>query len=313
MLKKILTRMGIVAGDELRADLTTVQQQLRTQAAAMERALIVLGEIRAAQISPKPADTLADHEFRIFSQFGDDGIISYLMDLVQPESKTFVEFGVESYVESNTRFLLLKRNWRGMVMDGSDSNVETIKRSDAAWRHDLTANLAFVTAENVNELLSSSGFGGKLGLLHIDIDGNDYWVWKAINCCEPDTVIVEYNAGFGPDRAITVPYDPAFVRSKAHPSHLYYGASLSALVELGESRGYGFVGCNSAGNNAYFVKQPLPHGLRVLTPKEGFVQAKFRETRDASGQLLFKTSLEGLDLIRGLPVVDVRTGKTEAL
>jgi hypothetical protein len=298
---------------DLRQEVAALGAQVQRQAAMTERLLVLLGEVRAAQVAGAGGEGLAGSEFRAFSQFGDDGIISRLIDIVRPEAEAFVEFGVESYIEANTRYLLLSRNWRGLVMDGSEENISRIHQSDLVWRHDLTARAAFVTAENVNELLTSSGFSGRLGLLHIDIDGNDYWVWKAVTCCDPAIVIVEYNSGFGPERAITVPYAADFFRTKAHSSNLYYGASLRALADLADAKGYDFVGCNRAGNNAYFVKRPLPGGLRALSVNEGYVQSRFRETRGESGELLLKTSREALELIRGMPVVNTRTGQVETL
>ena len=103
---------------------------------------------------------LTDIEFKVFSQFGDDGIIQYLIHhLDLPHS--FVEFGVEDYTEANTRFLLVNDNWRGLVMDGSRKHVQSIRHEDIYWRHDLTAVCSFIDRENINSLgqvlIESSG------------------------------------------------------------------------------------------------------------------------------------------------------------
>jgi hypothetical protein len=100
-------------------------------------------------------------------------------------------------------------------------------------------------------------------------------------------VVVEYNAVLGGDRAVVVPYDPTFDRRKAHPSQLYWGASLAALVRLGEAKGYAFVGCNSAGNNAYFVRQDRLGPLTRHSARAGFVCSRFRDSRGAGGHLTF--------------------------
>lgn len=97
-------------------------------------------------------------------------------------------------------------------MDGSRLNIEAIKLDPISWRHDLQATCAFVTAENIDQLLLSHGFEGDIGLLHIDIDGNDYWVWRAITAIRPAIAIIEYNSVLGAERAITIPYDPKFTR-----------------------------------------------------------------------------------------------------
>jgi hypothetical protein len=147
---------------------------------------------------------------------------------------------------------------------------------------------------------------GEIGLLSVDIDGNDYWVWEAIDAVNPALVVVEYNARFGPERAVTVPYDPSFVRDTAHYSCIYYGASLAALVRLGQRKGYAFVGSNSAANNAFFVRcDLLPASLRVLTAEEGWRQCQFREARDRSGELAFLDSKEEVALLKTLNLVSV--------
>ena len=119
----------------------------------------------------------------------------------------------------------MNNNWRGLVIDGSKKNIEYIQNDEIYWKYDIVAKSSFVTAENINKLIEENGFVGSIGLLHIDIDGNEYWIWKAINVIEPDIAIIEYNSVFGCERAITVPYDPFFNRTKKHYSNLYAGAS----------------------------------------------------------------------------------------
>ncbi|MVM29568.1 hypothetical protein GO755_05955 [Spirosoma sp. HMF4905] len=257
------------------------------------------------------ATTFQDAEFKVFSQFGDDGIIQYLIKNVNPTVNKFIEFGVENYEESNTRFLLINNYWQGLVIDGSDTNIDYIKKDPIYWRHNLTAVNSFITAENINDLIKENGYANSAGLLSIDIDGNDYWVWKAITAVTPDIVIVEYNAIFGPDRPITIPYEAGFVRTNAHYSNLYRGASLAALYNLAIEKGYSFVGCNSAGNNAYFIKTTKLGPLGTLTPLEGFVQSHFRESRHSDGTLSFADLDEQRKLISGLPVFNVITKQIE--
>jgi len=263
--------------------------------------------------SQKIHTSIQDAEFKVFSQWGDDGIIQYLINHVQIENKIFVEFGVENYTEANTRFLLINDNWSGLVMDGSEQHIDFIKKDEISWRYDLTAKAAFIDAENVNDLISSAGITGNIGILHIDIDGNDYWVWKNMKAVDADIVIVEYNSTFGRDRAITVPYDPAFQRTKAHYSNLYYGASLTALCDLAEEKEYYFVGCNSAGNNAYFVKKTKIGILKRLSASEGFVAAKFRESRNEKGELTFLTGTKKIEVIKNLKVMNTRTHSIESI
>jgi len=218
----------------------------------------------------------------------------------------FVEFGVENYTESNTRYLLMKDNWAGLVIDGDTKNIDFIKNEDVYWRYNLKADTAFITRENINDLIRRNGISGEIGLLSVDIDGNDYWVWEALDIVSPSIVIVEYNARFGLKRAVTVPYDPSFVRTTAHHSNIYYGASIAALCLLGKRKGYSLVGCNSAGNNAFFVREELrPINLPKLTPAEGFVRSQFRESRDAGGALAHLSEVQEEAILDKLPLVEV--------
>ncbi len=122
----------------------------------------------------------------------------------------------------------------------------------------------------------------------------------------PRIVVVEYNSRFGVTRAVTVPYDPAFSRGKAHHSMIYYGASLAALAALGTRKGYALVGCNSAGNNAFFVHRDcLSQELLASTAAEAFVAWRFREARNAAGELVFMSADEEVALLATLPLVDV--------
>jgi hypothetical protein len=278
-----------------------------------ESEILAIGRILSETISAKTNyKSISDFEFKIFSQFGDDGIIQWLIHNMQIEEENFVEFGVQDYKESNTRFLLMNNNWSGMVIDGSAKNIKKIINSSYYWRHALQAEHAFVNRDNINNLLLTSGFGKNIGLLHIDIDGMDYWVWEKISAITPSILILEYNSLFGCERAITVPYDAEFIRSRYHYSNLYFGASLVALCDLSNKKGYAFIGCNSAGNNAYFVKRNLLCGIiQELSPEEGYIASKFRECRDKHGLLNFIDRSEMIKQITGMPVYNTRTMKIE--
>jgi hypothetical protein len=252
--------------------------------------------------------SLHEAEFKVFSQFGDDGIIQYLIHRLTPLPDSFVEFGVENYRESNTRFSLLNNNWRGLVLDGNQRCIDYIQADEICWRHTLTARSAWITRDNINDLLKEAEFAGEVGLLSIDIDGNDYWVWEKIDIIDPVIVIVEYNSIFGPELAVTMPYDRKFARHQAHYSGQFWGASLPALTQLANRKGYSLVGCNSAGNNAYFVHKNKIDNLPVLTAKEAFVDARFRNSRNRSGALTYLSGKHRFDQIAHLEVYDVERG-----
>jgi hypothetical protein len=220
----------------------------------------------------------------------------------------FVEFGVENYRESNTRFLISNRNWRGLVIDGGALNVETIAADPISWQHDLIARCAFITAENIEKVIGEAGFAGEIGILSIDIDGNDFWVWKAIVQTRPHLVIVEYNAVFGDLLDLVIPYDPSFVRTKAHYSNLYWGASIGALTRLGLEKGYTLLGSNRAGSNAFFIRNDRAcHFLNKISDMSAR-PSRFREARDHAGKLSLIRGRARANMIAECTMIDLASG-----
>lgn len=142
-------------------------------------------------------------------------------------SKTFIEFGVVDYSEANMRFLLMNNNWSGMVINGSEENISKLRKWELFWKYDLTIVDKFITRDNINEIITNAGFSGNIGILSVDIDGNNYWVLCAIKCIKPCILICEYNNTFG--EKVTIPYYEDFYRTNSHYSNLYWGASLGAF------------------------------------------------------------------------------------
>ncbi|MBB2754704.1 UNVERIFIED_ORG: hypothetical protein GGI57_005440 [Rhizobium aethiopicum] len=278
----------------------------------LEKLLVLQGETRGHQIAQRDAlDTLAEAEFSVFSQWGEDGIISWLVDTIQPPVTNFVEFGVEDYRESNTRYLLTSRYWSGLIIDGSEDNISSIRSDDIAYKYDLQTRAAFINRDNIAELISSAGFVGGLGLLSVDIDGVDYWVLEKIRE-RAAIVVVEYNHIFG-DAPVSVPYDQSFVRLNKHYSGMYWGASLAAFRHLLEQRGYEFIGTNRAGTNAFFIDNIYSEKLYNKLTRRHEWPCRMREVRNRDGSLAFKTYNEAKNLLNGLPVVNVTTSETVTL
>lgn len=264
-----------------------------------------LGRIERRQLSRMALSDLKEAEYKVFSQWGEDGIVQHLIHSIAIENPVFVEFGVQDYTESNTRYLLINDNWRGLVLDGGEDNIAYIKKDPVYWRYNLKAECAFIDRDNVNLIIKECGLFGDIGLLSVDIDGNDYWVWKSIDVISPRIVICEYNSIFGPIERISVPYSPSFIRTESHYSNLYYGASISALTELAKSKGYSLVGGNKAGNNVFFVRADLMGQLTECSPQDAYVESNFRESRDRKGKFSYLSMDHRLKLIKDLPMINV--------
>jgi hypothetical protein len=280
-------------------------RQMLVRLDRLDRVVEAVGRIEARQVASDESDDLNAHEFRVFAQNGEDGVIQFLLSRVNIRSKRFVEFGVGDYSEANTRFLALHDRWSGLLIEGNTRDVTRLERDAMFWRYDITVVSAFVTKENIDQLLAENGMTGEIGLLSIDVDGNDYWIFEATSVVQPAIVIIEYNHRFGPDRAVTVPYDPEFRRDRAHYSHIYYGASLRALCLVAQRKGYAFVGCESFGVNAFFVRRDLMTGrLKEVSVAEGFRRGRFRAARDRRGRLAYLTAQEEEGIIAQMPVID---------
>jgi hypothetical protein len=269
-----------------------------------------VGRIELRQLALTQNNNIHKNEFKVFSQWGEDGIIQFLLDRVPIENSIFVEFGIGDYSESNTRFLLKNNNWMGLVIDGSEKSIHRLKQSALYCQYNLRSECSFITKHNINQLITKQGISGDIGILSVDIDGNDYWVWDAINCIQPRIVICEYNSLFGKDRNVTSIYADDFQIFKAHFSGLYWGASIGAFNHLAQKKGYSLVGSNTAGNNIFFVRNDVIGNIPIYTPQQAHVASQFRISRDQNGNLSFLDKKSSLDLIKELPLYEVDTDKT---
>ena len=154
--------------------------------------------------------------------------------------KYFLEIGTQDYWESNTRFLLKLRDWKGYIFEGSGKDIKKIKSQRIYWQHKIQAFQTFVNKENINDLIDGYVKERNIGLMSIDIDGNDYWILKEISNLSPSIIVCEFNSIFGDKFKLSVPYEKDFVRNKKHYSNLYFGSSIKALVSLLKSKGYFF-------------------------------------------------------------------------
>jgi hypothetical protein len=256
---------------------------------------LILGKLLSFQQQGIKATSLSDIGFSVFSQWDEDGMIQYLVKKLPIQNKFFVEFGVEDYNQSNTRFLMMNNNWSGLIIDAGQQHIADIKDAYYYWLYDLTAIQAFITKNNINDFikrhLDKLNIGKDIGLLSIDIDGVDYWVLKEIECARPDIIICEYRSLRGAEIPLTIPYSRDFERTKYHYSELYYGANLKAFETLLKGRSYVYVGSSIGHINAFFVKRELAESYvpeLIKDVDEEFHLTKVRESKDESGEFNFK-------------------------
>lgn len=201
---------------------------------------------------------LSETGFRVFSQYEEDGKLLYIFSLLGMNQKTFIEIGSDDGINSNCANLAFNFGWHGLFLDG---NPKAIKRGRKfyskyphPWMYQPTFTCAKVAVENINQLVKDAGLEGDVGLLSIDIDGNDYWVWKALEQVSPQVVVIETHVELGM-RNIVVPYDRNYVFPGKHP--VYHGASPVTMNKLGQLKGYRLVGANELGFNFIFLRNDL--------------------------------------------------------
>lgn len=200
---------------------------------------------------------------RIFSQFEEDGLLLYLDAVLELKDQTFVDIGAADGMNSNCANLALNLGWHGLFIDGDSQAIARGRRfyerhpDTQLWPPAFVE--AFITRENINQLVLDAGFAGPIGIVSIDIDGNDYWVWEALSAVDPAVVVIETHIEFGM-RNIVVPYDARHVYPGKHPD--YFSASPVAMLRLASRKGYRLVGANRYGFNLIFVKRGL-HEDRV--------------------------------------------------
>ena len=196
------------------------------------------------------SDNLAGAELRVFSQNGEDGVLGEIMRRIGVEQRFFVEFGVGDGTQCNTRFLSEVLGWSGVYFEIDESDFERLQRRFAP-RDDVATLQHAVTPENVNELFAAAGVPTELDVLSIDIDGQDYWVWKALDGYRPRVVIIEYNAAIPASERLVEPLGHRWDRSR------YLGASIGAIEKLAAEKGYRLVYAELAGVNAFCVRDDL--------------------------------------------------------
>jgi hypothetical protein len=216
---------------------------------------------------PRYADDrrLNRHEFKLYSQSGQDGIIEEIFRRIEPSGKTFVEFGVGAGggFENNTTYLLAK-GWNGYWIE-ADVEVGNRIRKQMGFLIDagaLKLATARVTAENIALLFEQLAIPQEFDLLSIDIDSCDYWVWRELSHYQPRVVVIEYNSFLPASADWVLSYDPD---AQWEEMNMEFGASLKALERAGREMGYVLVGCDLTGSDAFFVREDLA-GNKFCSP-----------------------------------------------
>ena len=257
---------------------------------------------------------LWDAEFRVFSQFGEDGIVDLLLDELQISKPRIMEIGAGDFSECNSRFALHKRNCSAYLVDMREDLQRGLQESEIRWKASVAVEIAKIDEKNIKDIESrASKFLKYIDVISLDIDGIDFWIAQHINWNGIKIAIVEYNPVFGAKLSVSIPKDTFSSRFEYHYSGLVYGASLLAWIEFFASKDMRFVGTNRAGNNAFFVPSSLadnlPFRLPDISQLDAYVDWQIRDSRNQD-QTLSSLSLEhARDLISGVELINTQTLK----
>lgn len=196
----------------------------------------------------------ASWEFSGFSQNGEDGILDVLRKNLKDSNRYFIEIGAADGIENNTGWLIVAEKYNGLLIEGSPHLVERARRTVVGYSIGAEIHNMFVTKESARDLKAMTMHHDP-DVFSLDIDGNDYYIAQAILDAgfRPKIFAVEYNSVYGPERSLTIEYQHTFVFTQAHPSHLYYGVSISGWRKFFEQHGYRFVTVDRNGVNGFFV------------------------------------------------------------
>jgi hypothetical protein len=223
--------------------------------------LILKNQYKALSTEDQKNLSFDEIGFRKYSQNSEDGILLFIFSLIDVTNKKCVEICASDGIQSNTANLIINHGWRALLFDGNVELVNKGKKFYAThpdtFTHPPLFVHAWVTKDNVNDLISSNGFTGNIDLLSLDIDGVDYWVWDSLNIISPRVVVAEVQCIWGAEKSVTVPYQDDFRAQYVKGFGVYSGASLPAFTKLANKKGYRLIGIERYGFNAFFMRDDV--------------------------------------------------------
>lgn len=207
-------------------------------------------------LKPKEMPKLSDVGFSLNSQFEEDGLLLYIFSLINTTNKRVVEICAGSGNECMATNLIINHDWEGLLFDGDEENVRKGKAYFAQYKSTKFKPPkyihAWITKDNINQLISENGFTGRVDLLSLDIDGIDYYLMQAIEVIKPRVIICETHNIIPDNLSLTIPYQANFNHlSGPHPD--FMGVSLLAMKKLLSKKGYRLIGANRYGFNTIFM------------------------------------------------------------
>ncbi len=202
--------------------------------------------------------------FNIFTKDGEDGILLYLLSKIGTVDKTFIDIGCNDCINSNCANLAFHHGWKGIFIDGDAASLDRGKYIYSHFFKQESDKFSFVKAivkpDNINTLLDRYTTKADIDLLAMDLDGNDYHIWQAIEVIKPRIVLVEVQIEKG-----NMDFIPEYTNSfELYEDDIPKGASPLSMTKLANTKGYELVAANKGGYNLFFVRKDLQGGLNKL-------------------------------------------------
>lgn len=258
----------------------TVRRALRRLAGAATLLLLAAAAPAAAGEDERQPVDLRAAERKVFSQFGEDGVIEKIFEIIEPTSRYCIEFGAhDGITHSNVRNLIVNHGWRGLQIEGDEKKAAKLAEN-YAQHPEVTTRQAWVWPGNVEILFEDAGVPRDVDLLVIDIDSNDYYVWRAIHDFRPKVVLIEGNWFFPPPQQMVIEYHPMNYWDGSH----YLGASPQSMYNLARKKGYELVHHMTYGPNLFFVDAKYfdRFGIEDNSPA-ALMSPKLREVIETQG------------------------------
>ncbi len=212
----------------------------------------------------KNLQSINEYEYKITSQNNEDGIIDYIFSKV-PNNRYFIEIGF-GYYEFNS-LNLIKKGWQGKLIDIDIEEAIALQGNLKKFfpKSNIEVINTKVTKENINKLIFKEGLK-QIDFFSLDIDSNDYWILKTMDLTKVNVLCCEYNHWLGKDQKLTIAYNENFKFS----DNGIWGASLQALNDLLNSKGFSLIAIESSGTNAFFIRNELAKNFEILSPFKSF-------------------------------------------
>jgi hypothetical protein len=191
---------------------------------------------------------------KIYSQSGEDGIIEKIFEEIGVEKGWYCEFGAgDGHWISNTKNLR-EKGWDGVLIEGDPKSFENLHKnfSENESVSVIQSYISCEPGECLDDLLSGTKIPKDFDILSIDIDGNDFWIWKSLKNYNPKLVVVEYNSNYNSEDSLVIEYD----RNHRFGMDNYYSATVEAFNRLADEKGYSLVAF-TPGLNLFFCRKDL--------------------------------------------------------